>query len=377
MLIDEAQDLPPEFFQLVYLFTSEPKRIVWGYDELQKLSEAAMPSTSELFGRTATGQDRVNITNVEGAARRDILLPVCYRNTPWALATAHAVGFGVYRNGKMVQHFDEPSMWQGIGYEVVRGSLEASAEVTLRRASSSYPPYFDELLTKDDAVVSEAFASELEQDVWVATQIRKNLSEDELEPDDILIVLPDAYTSKKRSNRLTRVLAENGIRSHLVGVASSVEEVFVPGSVAIAHIFRAKGNEAPMVYALDAQYAARGTNTIQRRNILFTAITRSRAWVRITGWGDDMAVIKEELAAVRDRDFQLEFVVPTAEEIAQMRREHKDRSQAELQSLKKATTNLKSLLSVVEEDRLDLSELPEELRHRLRRLLDASDEDNA
>ena len=49
VLIDEAQDLPPEFFQLVYLFTKDPKRIVWGYDELQKLSEAAMPSTDELL----------------------------------------------------------------------------------------------------------------------------------------------------------------------------------------------------------------------------------------------------------------------------------------------------------------------------------------
>src|SRR4051794_14196865 len=50
VLIDEAQDLPPEFFQLVYAFAREPKRIVWGYDELQKLSENAMPTTDELFG---------------------------------------------------------------------------------------------------------------------------------------------------------------------------------------------------------------------------------------------------------------------------------------------------------------------------------------
>ena len=34
VLVDEAQDLPPEFFQLVYLFTKEPKRVVWAYDEL-------------------------------------------------------------------------------------------------------------------------------------------------------------------------------------------------------------------------------------------------------------------------------------------------------------------------------------------------------
>lgn len=28
-----------------------PKRITWGFDELQRLSETAMPTTEELFGR--------------------------------------------------------------------------------------------------------------------------------------------------------------------------------------------------------------------------------------------------------------------------------------------------------------------------------------
>src|SRR5262249_51434743 len=59
VLIDEAQDLPPSFFQLVYRFTHAPKRIVWAYDELQKLSESGMPSTDELFGKDESHRPRV------------------------------------------------------------------------------------------------------------------------------------------------------------------------------------------------------------------------------------------------------------------------------------------------------------------------------
>ncbi len=60
VLIDEAQDLPPESFQLVYLLTREPKGS-WGYDELQRLCEAAMPTTVELFGTGAGGARLVGV----------------------------------------------------------------------------------------------------------------------------------------------------------------------------------------------------------------------------------------------------------------------------------------------------------------------------
>lgn len=113
--------------------------------------------------------------------------------------------------------------------------------------------------------------------------LEKNLSEDELQHDDILVVLPDTYRAKSRAPRLMRELTRRNIPSHLAGVNISADQIFQPDSVAIAHIFRAKGNEAPMVYAIDAQYAAADFNAVTRRNKLFTAITRSRAWVRIQG----------------------------------------------------------------------------------------------
>lgn len=325
VLIDEAQDLPPSFFRLLYLFTKEPKRIVWAYDELQKLDEREMASLGELFGTTATGDPVVNVTNRDGEPRRDVVLPICYRNTPWALATAHSIGFGIYRPDGLVQHFENPKLWEDIGYQRDSGSLQLGSYVELSRSALSSPAYFMELLRSDDAVIFRSdFADEQSQDRWVAQQILNDVGAAELEHDDILIVIPSAYTSKRRYARLASVLDDHGIPSHLVGVNSSQDIVFVRGSVAVAHIYRAKGNEAPMVYVLDAQYAGAPFNEVSRRNTIFTAITRSKAWVRVCGFGTTMAGIATEVEAVRAADFKLKFTIPTAEQLAEMRRVNAD-----------------------------------------------------
>ncbi|WP_198167345.1 DEAD/DEAH box helicase [Microbispora sp. ATCC PTA-5024] len=378
ILIDEAQDLPPEFFQLVYQFTKDPKRIVWGFDELQKLSESAMPSTDELFGVGPSGERLVSLENLPNSPRRDIVLPVCYRNTPWALATAHALGIGVYRDGGLLQHPDNPGLWRDIGYNVVRGSLAGGQHVALERSRDSSPEYFNSLLNAPDAVSINSFAGEDEQDAWVARQIAINLAEDELEPDDILIVLPDAYRAQSRAPRLMRELRRHQISCHLVGVNTSLDGVFVPGSVAIAHIYRAKGNEAPMVYAIDSQHAGYGANLVTRRNMLFTAITRSRAWVRITGWGEKMDLIASEAQAVADRNFLLEFNVPTVEELRSLRHIHRDRSPEDEVSMRKATEGLAAFLEAIDRGDMEWRDLPASLRTRLVTSLqieDSSDND--
>lgn len=365
VLIDEAQDLPPEFFQLVHLFTEHPKRIVWGYDELQKLSEEAMPTTDELFGTGAGGKSLISLDSAEGEPRRDIVLPICYRNTPWALATAHSLGIGVYRPEGLLQHPDEPNLWREVGYNVVHGNLSPGSPVTLERSDASYPSYFPKLLTAAEAVAVQSFSSREDHDAWVASEIDRNLKEDELEADDILIVLPDAYTSKSRAPHLMRQLSRRGIESHLVGVNTSVDEVFQPDSVAIAHIHRAKGNEAPMVYAVDCQHGTGQFNAVTRRNSLFTAITRSRAWVRITGWGEKMDPIREEVEAVFSQRFQLDFTIPTQSELAELRHLHRDRPKDVEESLRKATKGLAVFLEAYERGELDPLDLPPALRTKL------------
>jgi superfamily I DNA and RNA helicase len=366
ILIDEAQDLPKSFFEICYLSTRDPKRVVWAYDELQNLGSYSMAPPSELFGNNNRGEPRVpNLDEVEGTAKKDIVLPVCYRNTPWALTTAHAVGFGIYRRKGLVQFFDDPTLWQEIGYRVERGELSAGSEVALVRRENSYPSYFRELLKPEDSVSWHAFEESDKQFDWVAEQIRRNLTEDELKHTDILIVIPDAIQAKSVAGQLTGALDKYEIQAHLAGVTSSLDSLYQEDSVAITSIYRAKGNEAAMVYVVNSEYAAEPFKSVRGRNILFTAITRSRAWVRISGCGPRMNEIISELQSVRQNDYQLRFQVPTAETLANIRKIHRDMSTAEITKRSSALQNAEPLLAMLESGELPPEALPDEFKKRL------------
>ena len=92
MLIDEAQVLPKEFLRIARLST-DTNRIVWAYDDLQNLGDYQLQSLRDTFGIDAHGNPMVTLVNRSKQPRQEIILPRCYRNTPWALVTAHAFAF--------------------------------------------------------------------------------------------------------------------------------------------------------------------------------------------------------------------------------------------------------------------------------------------
>ena len=369
LLIDEGQDLPPSFFQLVHKFTSDRKRIVWAYDDLQKLSEAQMPDLGELFGYDQKGKPLVFLENVEGQPHQDIVLQICYRTPPWTLTAAHALGFGLYRAGSKIQHFDDPTYWTDIGYERKSGELQAGKAVRLERKKDSAPAYFWDSLKEEDAVQWKTFQDPLEQASWIAESILKNLEEDELEFDDILIVLPDAQRARGKAATLKEALRRVGLPAHLAGVTSSRDVIFSPDSIAMAQIYRSKGNEAGMVYVVDSQYCLSGPTQITLRNILFTSITRSKAWVRICGWGSGMEELEQELNSLKQNNFLLDFTIPTPEELSQMRRIHRERTAVEQEVLAQRVDALRGLLTALESGDVDFDSLPLDLRGRLGKLL--------
>ena len=60
----------------------------------------------------------------------------------------------------------------------------------------------------------------------------------------------------------------------------------------------------------DIVNAQKCVNTLQRRtdrNALFTAITRSKGWVRVFGYGEDMQTLCDEFEKIREHDFKLYF----------------------------------------------------------------------
>jgi superfamily I DNA and RNA helicase len=154
ILIDEAQDLPPAFLQLCYRFLKPPKRLVYAYDELQSLTNASVPAPEELFGNDAQGRPVVRFApDRPGRPRQDIILERCYRNSRPILATAHALGFGIYRTKGLIQIFDQHQLWLDVGYRVVAGKLADNQAVSLARTSETSPEFLESHSPIEDLIV--------------------------------------------------------------------------------------------------------------------------------------------------------------------------------------------------------------------------------
>ena len=358
ILIDEAQDMPSSFFRLAYLNTKPPKKIIWAYDELQNLTEVEMPSLEEMFGVNENGDLNISLESGEDEAKKDIMLPICYRNPPWTLALAHSLGFGLYHK-PIIQMFDTLQTWKEIGYTIKSGRLKRNNTVRLSRKNAATPEYFEECLTKKDSVQLMNFESIEQQYNWVADQIKKNIEEDELDPDDILVVFPDTYTAKKKYQEFSRYLISRGIRSILAGVDTDRDTFRISNCITCAHIYRAKGNEAPMVYIVNSDFCAEGMELTKLRNILFTAITRSRAWVRICGVGAEMITLQNEAQECIDNDFELYFKIPTEKEMERTRKINRERTDEEKEKVEKAKVNVDELIKQVEKGELEPELIPQ------------------
>ncbi len=359
ILIDEAQDLPSDFFKLCFKLLKQPKRIVFAYDELQNLRNNSMPTLEEMFGKDSKGNDLVKLENREDEARQDIVLPICYRNTPWALSLAHSLGFGIYNKDGIFQLFSDLTLWDDIGYGVIDGELEKGKHVKLKRKAEATPSYFKEKLDIEDAVIVRKFDTCEEQYKWVADEIGKNINEDELDPDDILVIFPNTYYSKSDYTVFRKYLLANSINSHLAGVGTTRDIFKVSGDITCAHIYRAKGNEAPMVYVLNSDFCFSNTELRKVRNILFTAITRSRAWVRICGVGDDMEALSKEAYKCINNDYCLEFNILTDDQLKEINLIHRDKTEKEVENIKKATKLLQNLISMIQNGEVNTAEVPE------------------
>lgn len=363
VLIDEAQDLPTSFFRMVYKLTKKPKRITWAYDELQSLNDVTIPSLNEMFGTNEIDNTNFSLQNRPGEPMQDIILPVCYRNPMWSLSIAHALGFGIYRTAPnvksgIVQMFDSPEIWEDIGYTCVGGELALGKRVILKRSIDATPSYFEELLNPQSCLQFQKFNNVEEQYSWVSDEIYKNIYLDELDPDDILVIFTNSLTISEDYMIFRKFLISKGLNSILVGVDSNKDIFRIKGSISCSNIYRAKGNEAPMVYVVNSDYCASGSELIKRRNILFTAITRSRAWVNILGIGDDMDIIVDEIKKCINNEYKLEFDFPTQKDLSVIRRIHRERTDEEVKLNDKADRELANIVRDLEKNKLDINMLP-------------------
>ncbi len=380
ILVDEAQDFSSAFLRLCYTILRDPKRLVYAYDELQSLSGESLSSPEDVFGRDEKDRPYVTLGN---DPKRDLILQKCYRNSRPVLVTAHALGFGIYRQSPreretgLVQMFDHPRLWEEIGYRVTEGELTAGQGVVLQRTDETSPKFLEEHSSIDDLVEFYEFGNEAEQNEWLIRAIRMNLEQDELRHDDIVVIHPDPFTTREKTGPIRSRLFDLGIPCHLAGVDTSADVFFKTEtqSITFTGIFRAKGNEAGMVYIINAQSChSQGRDLAGLRNRLFTAITRSKAWVRVFGYGPGMAAIKQEFETLKEHAFMLGFVYPTKLLLEKLRVVHRDLSPDERKRLERGTRGLNELVRDLESGKIHVEDIDAETREKLKKLLLESSE---
>lgn len=379
VLVDEAQDFDASFLKLCYAALRAPKRLVYAYDELQSLTDATLPPPEELFGLDAKGQPLVAFqTPQPGQPSQDIILEKCYRNSRPVLATAHALGFGIYRDVDpvsgtgLIQMFERSELWKDVGYSVTEGELRDGQRVVLERTPSSSPEFLERPAEIDPLIEFHVFESLAEQAEWLANQIEKNVKSDELSHSDIIVINPDPVTTIKQVGAPRRLLFSKGIQTHVAGVDTSADIFFRTDeeSVAFTGIFRAKGNEAGMVYIMNAHDCLGSHGNIQRvRNRLFTAITRSKAWVRVLGVGPQMVKLKQEFERVEAHNYKLDFIYPDETARKKLKIVNRDLSIEEQRRIKGTKTLVENLNSQLELDANLLDDLPKHELEKLQALL--------
>lgn len=363
ILVDEAQDFPTQFLQLCYFMLSERRHLVYAYDELQNLGGESLPSPETIFGSDG-GVPRVSFHTGTTGPKQDIILQVCYRNSRPVLSTAHALGFGVYRQPDsvpigLVQMFDDPRLWTDVGYDVAEGELTLGQHVKLVRSEETSPIFLEAHSAQSDLISFQAFPNAAAQNQWVAEQIQHNLEHDELREEDIVVINPDPLTTRDLCGPIRKRLLEAGIESHIAGVTTDPDVFFQPDkrSITFSGVFRAKGNEAGMVYIVNAEDCFRGHNIGKLRNRLFTAITRSKAWVRVVGVGPMMEALIKEFDMVRLQGFGLDFVYPTAEQLKLINVVPRDIAPEQRRRYKGKATKVRKLLEQVENGTFPIEKL--------------------
>lgn len=379
ILVDEAQDFPAEFLRMCYEILDDKRRLVYAYDELQSLSGDGLASAEEIFGSEG-GKPRVSFDepSTTVGARRDIILEKCYRNSRPVLVSAHGLGFGAYRPETrtgatgLVQMFDQPSLWTDIGYLVKSGELRPGSPVELARTNETSPDFLESHSPINDLIHFQAFDREIDQASWVAAQIKRNLEQDELRYDDIIVINTDPITTRKKLGPVRKALLDQGIVSHTAGVDTSTDVFFQPDveSITCTGIFRAKGNEAAMIYIINGQEAQSSAGNLALvRNRLFTAMTRSKAWVRVLGVGAGMTDLIAEFDRIKAANFELRFKYPSPGDLQQMRIVHRDMSASDINRVKKRRESIDQLVDELEAGTLYPEDLDPETLARLRRVL--------
>lgn len=309
ILIDEAQDFSASFYQLCRQIVKDDN-LIWGYDELQNIFNVKIQDTLTTFRNE---KYKIPGMNLKSLARKnpkisnDIVLSKSYRNLKEILVTAHAIGFGIY-NDILIQSLENNEHWEDLGYEVLKGNCTKEEYVRIRRKEENSPLKLPERYKKDDVIVTYSAEDAIDELKWVANEIKEAIQIDGLKSDDIVVISIDDKFSHKYEERLRFELNKYGIEMNSIIVRNYVKGFIKENCVTFSSVYKAKGNEAAMVFIIGCDAFELQKDNIVMRNKIFTAFTRAKVWLRISGCNIDNGHLLNEIKKLQDNNYELEFL---------------------------------------------------------------------
>ena len=326
VLIDEAQDFPPEVFEVIFHLAKKPKRIIWAYDEFQTLKELRIREPEDMFGRNMNGLPNMPNTVLSGTyfneIDKDFILSNCYRNPRVTLMAAHGTGLGLYRDAGVIDVVGDKRTWNALGYKILTPNKDVFVEgddVSIERPEQFSHNELEKLLKlnnlDDKGLVNpKAFENLLDQFSSTIDEIRNLIFIENVAAEDILVVTLDTKNSKAHLAQLRSMLDAADIRSITPGLVESAAHFREAGCVTLTTPYRVKGNEGCVVFVINADRAISDL-TLRSRAALFVAITRAMGWCHIYGVGEPMQRLSKELQKIM-RDYPVfRFNFPNEAEV--------------------------------------------------------------
>lgn len=319
MILDEGQDFPPSFYRLCYQVT-RAGRVVWGYDECQNILDVEVQDPRETFGRHGDGKYLVDLSQAPPGVQNNIVLHRCYRNPRHILIYAFALGLGLY-NDPILQMLENNDHWTDLGFNVLQGSSRVGDHMVIERPETNSPLIMNRLFGSSEEIHFEAFPNAEAEAHSTTTRILSDI-QSELLPEDILVVSLDDRFARRYFNLISASLAAAGVRCFNLLEAPSNSRLFSrQGYVTLSTVYRAKGNEAGSVYVIGVDSMFAQKDSIAERNKLFSAMTRAKGWLSVTGCGELGRAFVAECERVKAQYPLLCFTMPNRERLRMFQRD--------------------------------------------------------
>jgi superfamily I DNA and RNA helicase len=311
VFVDEAQDYGKYYLQLCTRLAKN-NRVTFGSDVFQNIFQPKVISANEIFS---------------GALefKQDDFLETCYRTPLAVLVAAHSIGLGVY--GEQVQIIDSVESWHGFGYEVLtrnEGDFNLNEEIIVQRSETKSPTLVEE--NPNDLIRYRSGFKDIKEEAnFVANQIVNDIHTDGLLPEDIMVICVDDRSCSSYFTCLDDALTSQGIQTNNVHANKySINDFHVENRVTLSTVHKAKGNEAYSVYIVGCDALCHNLN-LRSRNLLFTAMTRTKGWLYITSFGDVASDLFNELTLAQQNSPEIRFTFPSAEGLERIKTDLKEK----------------------------------------------------